>query len=584
MPLNESRIFLREIFAWCLTMLQKERLYEAYVFFFFTLFSLSLYFAADGVFSVDDHFFHIRFAQMIRETGVEAFTHFQSLPLTEIVTKQEHLIYYNFLFYLVLLPFSLFSPLVFGLKLFGVFALAVSLTTVYSLFRRLAVHQPFLWTLFFLVALIESGLIVRFLSARPFALAPVLLLVILFLLYKRQFLAGAGISFVYFYWHTATFFLPILVATAYFLFNRYYRAHEKFEWKIISLPFLGTLAAIALSYLIFPGVGIYLRDITFPVLLDTSLLGGEIAEGFEVYGVSFPLLYQSLSFLIAPLIIFGCADIVEFLRRAKSSVLLTPLVDSAQSALKTTFFLGAAALLVASFFSLRFADYFAYFSIMYSALAGQALFHELRRYVHFSWRPFKIGIILVLTLFLLNAPSRIRSYTKEIPSYLTAQAPSDWMNEHLPSGQLIFNTDWDAFPLFYYFTGDRFRYVTGLEPRFLYDYDTRLYWMWRHIGDEGIYCDIPNCTTALRRKERSLGSLDVRGQFFVEEGDRIADAIKQEFGTDIILVRLDRKDVIELIGNSPRFRRMYSDMKSTFAIYRVVGASMPVSEREKSTQ
>lgn len=536
-----------------LRLLRNERFYDIYAFFFFTSVFLVSYLALDGFVLLDDHFFHIRFVQLAAEQGLRAFTDFQSVPFSEIVASGEHLIYYNFLFYLVLWPFSLLSPAVIGIKLFGLLAMAASLTVVYGILRRISVRHAFLWSIFFLVVLAESGLLIRLLSARPFALAPVLLILLLYFLYRERRLATFTVAFAYFYWHTATFFLPAFVAVGYFILDRYHRS-QKFDWNILIWPFVGTLAAVATSYLIFPGVLSYLVDITLPVLIDAAVPGGAgVAEGAEVYGANFFSIFPALSPLIGLLIIFGIRETVDLLDYERLAT-----EDRRLMTLRTTLFLGSVTLLAASFLSLRFTDYFVYFSILYVALAASEFSQTVVVSDQLAWRQLKIGVLVVLVLFIMDIGPKIRSTDVEAAqiSYLTAEGPTNWMLTHLKPGTLVFNPDWDAFSLLYYFTGDQIRFATGLEPRFLFDYNPRLYWVWHNIGEHGIYCETAECPSIMSPSD---------------DDERIADAVRDDFKTDIILVRTDRVELTRLLDRSPRFHLEYRDTaNSIFAIYRVL--------------
>lgn len=548
--------YAKEWLARCLELRRNERFYDVFAFFFFVSVLLISYLALDDFVVLDDHFFHIRFVQLAAEEGLRAFTDFQSIYFSEIVASGEHLIYYNFLFYLVLWPFALFSPPVLGIKLFGLFAVALSLTIVSGILRRIGVRYAFLWAAFFLVVLAESGLLVRLLSARPFALAPVLLILLLYFLYRERRYAAFAVAFAYFYWHTATFFLPALVSTGYFLLDRYHRS-EKFDWNILIWPFAGTLAAVATSYLIFPGVLSYLMDITLPVLIDAAVPGGAgVAEGAEVYGANFFSIFPALFPLISPLIIFGIRETIDLLSHEER------VADRRLATLRTTLFLASVTLLAASLFSLRFTDYFVYFSILYVALAVSEFSRSVAVSDQPAWHQLKIGAFVVLALFIMDIGPKIRATDVEAAqvSYLTAQGPTDWLFAHLEPDALVFNTDWDAFPLLYYFTGNHIRYATGLEPRFLYDHDPRLYWLWRNIGDRGVYCERAECPVS---------------RDMTREGDRIADAILNDFKTDIMIVRTDRTELIEQLERSPRFRSEYrDDANSIFAIYRVLDAGL----------
>lgn len=553
-----SHSYGKDWFTRCLGSLRNERFYDVYAFFFFVSVLLISYLALDDFVVLDDHFFHIRFVQLVAEQGVHAFTDFQSIYFSEIVASGEHLIYYNFLFYLALWPFSLFSPLVLGIKVFGLLSIATALTVVYAILRRIRVQQAFFWSVFFLVVLAESGLLVRFLSARPFALAPVLLLLLLYFLYRERRYAAFVVSFAYFYWHTATFFLPVLVSFGYFVIDRY-ACSKKFDWRLFIWPCAGTTVAVVMSYFIFPGALSYLVGITLPVLIDAAVSGGAgVAEGAEVYGVNFFLIFPALSPLIGLLIVFGVHETVNLLEQRRQDT-----VDRRLMTLRMTLFLGSVTLLAASLFSLRFADYFVYFSILYVALAVSEFSCTVAFSNQRAWRHLKIGAFVVLAFFVMDIGPTIRSTDVEAAqmSYLTAQGPTDWMLTHLEPDSLVFNTDWDRFSLFYYFTGDRIRYATGLEPRFLYEYDPKRYWLWRNIGDRGIYCEAAECSVS---RDPS------------QEDDQIADAILGQFETDVMIVQTDRVELIKLLDRSPRFRSEFrDDEQSAFAIYRVLSTDLP---------
>lgn len=572
---------LRKALEHQLFFFRREKLYGLYAFSFFFIVLSSTYLALDTVLPSDDHFFHIRFTQSIFENGLAAFTDFQSIPFSRIVAEGEHLIYYNFLFYIALLPFSLIVPPVLGIKLFGIFTVALSLTVVFLFLQKLRVRYAFAWTVLFLITLTESGLLVRHLSARPFTLAPVILLVLLYFLFSRRWwLAGLAAGF-YFYWHTATFFLPLVLALAYGIFDRYHRSSSKFEWQIIGAPLAGTVLAVASSYLIYPGVLTYLFEITLPVFFDAAFHGGAgVLEGSEVYGVEFFFFLSSLPVLIVPLILFGMTEWRRLTFR-KQSVSLSD-SDSQKDVLRTTLFVGSVTLALATLVSLRFADYFAYFSILYIGIATDAISRQITLNDRRLWRPLSVGVCIVLALFVLDIGPKLYQHTREVPSYLTALAPTDWLKTNIPKGTIIFNADWDAQPLLYYFVGDDYRFVTGLEPRFLYDYDKRLYWLWRNIG-EGSYCEQSACQEEQSQKEALLTHRSEKEELRQSEAAQIADVIQRDFKTDIVVTRIDRKELIRLMDESPLFQKEYSDPKnSIFAIYRIRAKSSNITSAQSA--
>ena len=50
------------------------------------------------------------------------------------------------------------------------------------------------------------------------------------------------------------------------------------------------------------------------------------------------------------------------------------------------------------------------------------------------------------------------------------RAGAEWQRANVPANELVFNTDWDDFPRLFYFDPTH-RYVSGLDPTYLYDKD-----------------------------------------------------------------------------------------------------------------
>jgi hypothetical protein len=55
------------------------------------------------------------------------------------------------------------------------------------------------------------------------------------------------------------------------------------------------------------------------------------------------------------------------------------------------------------------------------------------------------------------------------------RASADWLKSHARPGDIVFNVNWDAFPELFFWDTDQ-RYVSGLDPVFLFAYSRDLYW------------------------------------------------------------------------------------------------------------
>lgn len=575
--MSHFRAFAKKAKGWFLvgySFLNRENLYVFYVFSFFFVLTLLPYFSIDRVFSMDDHFFHIKFAEIFREQGVRAFTDFQSIYFSRIGIEHEYLVYYNFLFYIALLPFTFLVPLILGIKMYGVMVVSFSLTTVYFFLRKVLVRHPFLWTVFFLGMLMQSGLLFRFSLARPFTLAPVFLVIaLLFIHQKKHFFAGL-VAFLYFYWHTATFFFPLALAVGYFLFEQFYG--KKPDWKMIIWPFLGTAAAVLFAYAFSPGVIAYLRDVIFPVFFDTALFKDTgVAEGGEVYGQDFFNVFSSFFWFLAFFIVLGTYEVLRYIRTKRGIQGLEELADMSLQPLRATLFMASLAFWLGSFFSTRFLDDFGYFCILYIALATTEVSRFFIVQGQALRKAFFIGIPIVFIFFFSGIALSFYDLLGRSTSHMMVQGPAEWLNSNLPKGKMIFNSDWSAFPTLYYFTGDKFRYTTGLEPRFLYDLDPRMYWIWRNIGDNAVYCEQRDCEEIIKQRDEFLAprkSEDEKSRWYEHQGNLMAESIMRDFQTDIIVVSNQRTWLLDVFDHSDRFKQeFFDDKNSIYAVYRIVG-------------
>ena len=162
-----------------------------------------------------DHYFHFRFAERLLQNGFfNSFRDFKTLFFTGIA-HGEHLLYYNFLFYLLLIPFTYISPLFLAIKLYAIIALSLIGVIIFYFFKKNEIKYPFLWAVGFFTA-IGLGSFWRLFLSRPFVLSPLIIILLVLAIHKRKFFWIFILSFLPLFWHTSTFFVPILVMIVYF--------------------------------------------------------------------------------------------------------------------------------------------------------------------------------------------------------------------------------------------------------------------------------------------------------------------------------------------------------------------------------
>lgn len=572
MTYSEVKEKARNTYFQAVGALGKDRFRVAYVFSFFILLFVVSYMTIEKTPSLDDHFFHIRFAATIAEKGWGAFSDFKSIYFSKMGIGHEYLVYYNFLFYLALIPFSFLTPLVVGIKLYGVVALSASFTVVYWFLKKVAVRYPFVWTLVFYAALMQSGWLPRFLMARPFTLAPVFLIVMLYAVHARKYKTSAAIAFAYFFWHTATFMFPLCLAVGYVVFELFYG--KTFDGKKIVSPLLGTAAAVLLTYVFFPGVIGYLRDVIFPVFFDTTFSKNSgIVEGNEVYGRDFFSLLKAFFGFLAALTVLGSYEIFLYVRTKRGTDKEEERIDPDIQPLRATLFMASITFLAVSTLSGRFLDYFVYFCLLYVAIAAT----DAVRFVSVRGEAFRkaasVGALIAFSYLFVSLTLDFSTGIASSQSHELSQAPAEWLIGNVEEGKVVFNSSWNLFPTLYYFTGDRFRYVNGLEPRFLYDLNPRLFWTWSHIGSDGIYCAERDCTAETDKRQEHFKSGESGKQaWYTDQGNKIADSVMKDFESEIVVVPIGQKNLLDVMDHSDRFKKEYFETDDSMCgVYRVVG-------------
>ena len=131
-------------------------------------------------------------------------------------------------------------------------------------------------------------------------------------------------------------------------------------------------------------------------------------------------------------------------------------------------------LLIGSFRVSRTIDLFVPFAVLFAASVLSPWLDPHREKAQFAF-----GLLCILAAAgMIPALGTIRS----APSITRFQGASQFL-ERAAINQTVLNTHWEQYP-FLYFWNWRSRYVTGIDPTFLYRNDAARYWLWRHLSDD----------------------------------------------------------------------------------------------------
>ncbi len=526
---------------------------------FFICFDV-VYFSVVTLVTSDDHFFHFRFAQVVRDDGlINAFKNFTAIYFSKIVINKSYFLYHNFLFYLAIIPFTYIQPLFLGIKLYAVFAASLIFAVLYWCIKKFSIKYAFLWTLF-VFAFTGYSSIWRFLLSRPYALAPAILMLMLLACHKKKWLWVFVLSFVYVLWHSATFFFPIIIVPVYLVFEAFYKNKPQFSllWAMLG----GTALAIAVCYLAGSNFLLYSYDNIFKIYVDT-ILGKKvnIQEGSELYPMNFFDFIKDNAFMFVFMIIAVFIEIGQYLYLRGNEDLDEAALSAKDNrnvlrgtlfTLTLLFFLGTIAA------STRFNDFFVFFVGLYVVLVFDYTLSYIsitKKYIKQS--QFAAIICVSIYLFVANFVSLDQMLASGAPPYTFSEI-GNWLETHTNKGDIIFNVTWDWFPQLYY--NDPYNnYIAGLEPRFLYNYSPKLYWLWIHIGSNGYVCSTENCPSEDDASELALNNPLKNKSYFVNEGKQIKKVLEDDFKSKYIVTSKDYLALNDVLDLSGEFKKVYTE-------------------------
>ncbi len=509
------------------------KLVIAYMFFFLLF---SAYFLLPSFTSLDDQFFSIKFAELIRERGMEAFSHFDWF--SAVGSYAWHA---NILFYIFLIPFTFVEPLELGIKLYAVASLSFTFCVTYAFFSVLRKRSAFVLTLALLAIFFIPLTIWHLLMARAFVILPALLLLELIFLLRKRYVSAAILAFLYFFWHVGTFFFPLVVAVVYAVALIF----EGKPWNrwIILAPLVGTSAAMVLGGFLLPGFASGFLESFLTILRiisDTGFSGKAVVqEGGEVYPLNVFDLYGLAPVLMGLFIFFLVKDTKGYLSHSKDergSVFQHDAVWGTLFILSIVFLLG-------TLITKRMLDFFFVFSSVF-------LLYRLR-YIFDLWRKeqtVNIAIGVVIFFGLSTNLLLVGDQVSQIKRYTLIRGAAEWLIKNSERGSIVFNPTMNYFPTFFFFNGYHNRFIIGIEPRLLYEADPEKYWLWYHVSNEGKVCDRQTC-----------GSDALLGKDIQEKGLVVSRMMRTEFSAQFVIVSGEFTSLLEIMRGSTAFQRVYTD-------------------------
>jgi len=518
----------------------------------------------------NDGYYHIRWSKLLRESAPH-LPKFTNLPLTTL--SEERYVDHHFLFHVLLIPFT-FGDLRLGAKLAAAVFSTLGIAMCFWVLVAYRVRFRWLW----IVPLVASSepFLYRMAMTRDPSLSLLVLGLGSYIILERRWVLLGILGFV-FVWLYSLFPLLLAFAAAYTI--ALYIGQRRVDLRAPLAACAGIGAGLIVNPYFPKNITLFIEHVKMKL---SSTYAVDVGVEWYPYETWVILGGSAVAFAI----FFVALLAFDFRHRSKD--------------IKPLFFLIVSSmLLLIAFKSRRFIEYWPPFAVLFAAFtitprlsrifpgrsgsrlscretdasdvlegeqvsglgdtvrAGIAATPTGMRQTPVPGQLMRrrdrvivaIAAAVITQALVFGMISNVEEAGKEVA---TEQDPSafegagHWLAEHTPPGSMVFNTDWDEFPmLFYYDTNNS--YIVGLDPTYLYDRDHD---MWKEYA------------------EITLGNVEDPGP-----------AIRERFGADYVVTDNAHSDFMETVDQSGGFEKVFSDKYTT--VLRVKG---PVERRGKPAE
>ncbi|MBA4318281.1 MAG: hypothetical protein C0412_07760 [Flavobacterium sp.] len=506
------------------------------VFFLIFLFYLSSYLNSPGISYLDDHFFHFKYAYLIRTQGWEVVKNFNWIAVEPGRSGVYHLTLYN----LALIPFTYIKDMVIGLKISDIFWASLSISSIYYAFRKFKITYPLFW-IFVLMSI--PSFAIRMLIGRALVLVPAFLMLEFYFAKEKKYGKLFLISLLHVAWHTSTFFFPlvitILIEVSRVLVGR------KFFWKNIVAAIVGIFVGLKLTLYKMHGLFQGVLGVQFSTMQSVKNSSAKI-EGNELYPADiFKIMKVSEIFLMFLLI--GFSIVIYYYIDSKKK-------ENTQADKENNFILYSAFLFVLMSFSGtmlvsgRFYDFYFVSVVFLVAVIVAILIKNKMIVIETSLKKYILFGVIIFFAF-----ANVRSFLDIKESiaktdYRPAGEIANWIEDESSENERVFLSDWSSFPVAFFYNSKNV-YNIGIEPRGALMANPSLYWKWYNMFVYGFYCDQQeDCFFQKKLFDEKISQVgdEQKKELKRESSKKIIESIKNDFGARYVIAGNNFASIIEL--------------------------------------
>ncbi len=520
----------------------------------FLLFS---YLQLDPSFPDPDSFYHTKIALLIKEQGiVKNFPYFQATVL------KDYFIDHHFLYHLLLVPFIIILPPLYGVKFATIIFAGLTITAFYWLLSQLKIKGAFFYSL---ILIVTDPFIFRINLAKAQAIALIIFFISIYLIVHRRYNYLFILSFLY-VWLYGGWPLILVLSCLYVFVNAIFESVKKIKFnkkkflsfvtccilhvtsgffskqnvKLLMSAFGGVAAGLIINPYFPKNLYFYWQQIFQIAVInykDIINVGGE----WYPYNPVDLVANASLAFIV-----FIVAATFFALNIKKQNILSVVLL------ILTAFFI------ILTIRSRRNVEYLIPVSLLFSAFSLDVFLKsaDLKNF----WRELKefLAEQKILIIFFIAPLIAIPYITyKDISSVKRSfigisfdkfRPAMQYLADNSNLGDIVFHSDWDESPILFYHNSKNY-YLVGLDPTFMYKYSQELYSKWERI------------TTG-------------------KESKNLAETAKSDFSARFVFISLDRhENMAKIFSSAPGFERIYQDKEAV--IYQVTPSIIPGNDQKQ---
>ncbi|MBI4090892.1 MAG: hypothetical protein HY422_02610 [Candidatus Komeilibacteria bacterium] len=501
-----------------------------YVLIFVAVFAVGAYLQYMPSIGDPDGFYHAKMALFLRQGRV-----LTAMPWMYFTTLRDSFVDHHFLYHALLVPFVSWGKPLLGVKLATATLLASFFTLFYATLKRWRMNTPLIATALLLFC---NAFLFRLSLVKANSVSLIVFLLILIALFERRvyMLALLNALYVLLYggwllgWVAAGAYALCAVMQlgrepALFWKHRFsHHTHPPSVWAMVA----ATLAGSAIGLVVNPywpgNLSFYLQQVWQIAIVHGSPVaaGGEWTS-FTAYELiqnfSWVAVFAAIGFLLLFL------NLKKMHRRTWTLALLAVLFVF--FTLKSRRYIELSAPTLALFAASAWSDVFP--SRMFSHI-----WHSWQTASAWIKQQLLIAVGVIVVGVLVMPQIGLWAHVKQAHDELANGIPltryasvSKWLSEHTPADSIIVQSDWDDWPMLFYFNTHN-RYIVGLDPTFMYNADPALYDAWASLTGEG-------------------------------RADTLVALVTQKLASRYVLVEKDHTALQHLLASNIYFRLIYED-------------------------